>query len=456
VQNVGLNIGSDVTETKRGLVFKAGNLPVPTKTTESSLNYLANKINDDFRPVLYKRPSGKQGLRFAPRPKRSTPSIFIVLHMRMATYSGDYGAGRTLSTFSLLPGEKTVIEIRDYRHREETRTTSESVLDSYSESSMDDLQTTIEERTEQNESSSETDTDSMSADMSVSGGINLGIVKAGADVSGSASSVNTTEEAVSNSVETLDSAVSHHVQTADSSREIEINTDVTTSETSETETTTVRTIENINRSRVLNIVTRQLLQEFFTITYLHDVSFFYSNGYDTSVRRGTLSGLDAFLASILKDQGAIKQVRNQIYIALCNIPDSTGTRTSFIEKAVVKHANCIEPGEGEKAVEYVRKRRDLKQSYRGKSVDGIILRTADRVLRTPAVIMDTVPGGGEALDCLNQQLQQASYIGAHLANAKTEQAIAVIDGIADAEEKARLYNNVFGSCCSTPQGANEE
>ena len=65
-------------------------------------------------------------------------------------------------------------------------------------------------------------------------------------------------------------------------------------------------------------------------------------------------------------------------------------------------------------------------------------------------------GQGEALDCLNQQLQQASYIGAHLANTKTEQAIALIDNIADPEEKARLYNNVFGSCCSTPQDADEE
>jgi hypothetical protein len=456
VQNLGLNLASNVSETRRGVVFKAGNIPVPTKSTEFSVDYLANRINDDFRPVLYKRPSGKQGLRFAPRPKAPQPSIFIVLHMKMATYAGDYGAGTTLKTFSLLPREKTVIEIRDYRHQEETRSSSQSVMDSYSESCMDDLQTTIEERTEKNESSSETDTDSMSADMSVSGGFNLGIVKAGADVSGSASSVNTTEEAVSSSVETLESAVSHHVQTADSARQIEINTDVTTSSTTENETTTIRTLENINSSRVLNFVFRQLLQEFFTLTYLHDVSFYYSNGYDNSVKRGTLGGLDNFLAAILKDEAAIKEVRTQIYITLCNIPDSTGTRTRFIEKVAVKATNCIEPGAGEKEVSYVRKRKDLKQSYRGKTVDGIILRATDRVMRTPAVIVDALMGEGDAHDCFNNQLQQASYVGAHLANAKTEQAMAIIDGIEDPLDKAKLYNSVFGTCCSTPQAETEE
>ena len=78
------------------------------------------------------------------------------------------------------------------------------------------------------------------------------------------------------------------------------------------------------------------------------------------------------------------------------------------------------------------------------------------VVRTPSVIVDALLGQGEALDCYNQQLQAAAYDGAHLANLKLKQAMAVIDAIADPAEKARLYNHVFGTCCPTPQTPTEE
>ena len=124
---------------------------------------------------------------------------------------------------------------------------------------------------------------------------------------------------------------------------------------------------------------------------------------------------------------------------------------SFIERVTEKHGNCIEPKQDDREVSYVRKRRGLKQTYRDKTVNGIILDVTHRVLRTPSVIVDALLGQGESLDCYNQQLQQAAFDGAHLANRKLEQAIAVIDAIADPAEKARLYNHVFGTCCPTPQ-----
>ena len=100
---------------------------------------------------------------------------------------------------------------------------------------------------------------------------------------------------------------------------------------------------------------------------------------------------------------------------------------------------------------YVRKRKDLKQSYEDKTVKGIILDVAQRVLRTPAVIIDALLGQGAALDCYNEELQEAAVVSAQLANRKIDQALALIDAITDPAEKAQLYNNVFGTCCSTPQ-----
>jgi hypothetical protein len=250
---------------------------------------------------------------------------------------------------------------------------------------------------------------------------------------------------------TLNSAVDHHVQTADTQRQIEINTDVTSTAISETETTTTRTLENINRSRVLNFVFRQLLQEYYTLTYLDDVSLIYSNGYDTSRKIGSLSSMGALLKSVLIDAKIVESVRNDIYVHLCNIADYTGTRVSFIEKVTEKHSNCIEPSRQDKPVTYVRKRKELTQSYKDKAVNGIILDVTHRVLRTPAVIIDALLGQGAALDCYNEELQEAAVVAAQLANRKIDQALALIDAIVDPAEKARLYNNVFGTCCSTPQ-----
>jgi hypothetical protein len=454
--NAGLNFTAVEPPTSSGVRFKAGNIQVSTKSANFAAEYAANKIAEGFRPQLYRRASGKQGLVFQPRPKRARPAIYLVMKMRAASYLGDYGAGQTLSTFSLLPGEKTVIQIRDYRHNETTKGSSQSVLDSYSESAMEDLQTTIEASTSTGVESSETDTESMSAHAGYGLGIDLGFIKLGEDIGGEAASVNTMTEAVSQQVSTLNSAVSHHVQTADTQRQIEINTDVTSTEVSETETTTTRTLENINRSRVLNFVFRQLLQEYYTLTYLDDVSLMYSNGYDTSRKTGSLSSMGNLLKAVLIDAKTVESVRNDIYVHLCNISDYTGTRVSFIEKVNDKYGNCIEPAQSERPVAYVRKRKGLQQGYRDKTVNGIILDVTHRVLRTPSVIVDALLGRGEALDCYNQHLQEAAVDGAHLANRKQEQAIAVIDGIADSAERAQLYNHVFGTCCPTPQTAVEE
>ncbi|HUU36245.1 MAG TPA: hypothetical protein VMW48_19405 [Vicinamibacterales bacterium] len=453
IMNTGLNFTTEEVATSSGVKFKAANLTVSTQTASFATEYAANKIAAGYRPQLVRRATGKQALVFQRRPKKAQPAIYLVMRMKMASYLGNYGAGLTLSTFSLLPGEKTTIQVRDYRHDETTKATSQSVLDSYSESAMEDLQTTVEMSTASSVETSETDTDSMAAHAGGEVGVNLGIVKIGGDAGAEASSVNTTTEAVSQQVNTLNNAVDHHVQTADTQRQIEIKTDVTETSISETETTTTRQLENINRSRVLNFVFRQLLQEYYTITYLDNVTLVYSNGYDTTRKTGTLSSLDNLLRAVLVDEKTVAKVRNDIYVHLCNIPDYTGTRTSFIEQVVEKHANCIDPKAEDKPVSYVRKRRGLEQQYQERTVDGIILDVTHRILRTPSVIVDALLGQGAALDCYNQELQDAAVVAAQLANRKTEQAVALIDGITDPEEKARLYNHVFGTCCPTAQDA---
>jgi len=111
--------------------------------------------------------------------------------------------------------------------------------------------------------------------------------------------------------------------------------------------------------------------------------------------------------------------------------------------------NCISGDE--ETFSYVRKRADLSQEYRGKTVPGIIMDVTHRMIKTPAVVVDALLGQGEALDCYNNELQGAAVVKAKLENNELQQAIDVITGISDPAEKANLYKKVFTDCCDVPQ-----
>src|SRR5699024_9899570 len=141
---------------------------------------------------------------------------------------------------------------------------------------------------------------------------------------------------VQNQVKDLVNSVNHHVSKADSSRQIDVNTESSSTSISEIEETIVRELENINKSRVLHFVFRQLLQEYFSITYLDDVSFVYYNGYPESKRTVKLDQLQGLLSDVLINDEAVGNIQNQIYTYLCNIFDYEGNPTSFIEKVEEK------------------------------------------------------------------------------------------------------------------------
>ena len=452
IETLGLNLQARDPKTGGdGLRIQTTHIPVKTTEIEETTKFLAEKIVDGYMPVTTKRISGKESIRFFKRPKQANPCIYMMMHMRMASYLGDYGAGQTIKTFTLLPGETTTISVKSYESSTETSSEAQSVLDSYSENTTDELQTTIENSTNQTSSFSETDTDTMSVHTEASGGVNLGIVDVGGSAGGELSSVNTTEEALENQVSSLESAVDSHTQTVDTKRQVEVNTETSTTTTSGSEQSITRTLENINRSRVLNFVFRQLQQEYFTITYLNDVSFIFDNGFPHRRKKATISSVGNLLKEVMVPN-AVDKALNQIYRHLCNIPDFEGNQTSFIEEVKVGAKNCINPDKGSENYSYVRKRADLSQTYRDKTVKGVILNVKHRILRTPSVIVDALLGQGEALDCYNDELQKAANKAAHLENDVSEQAIGIINDLPSATEKAELYQSVFGKGTEDEEG----
>ncbi len=131
---------SNLLEKKSSLDETAGNSVAGFDASD-----IVKQLEKGHRPIIIRQFSGKPRILFLPRPKTPTPTIAIVLHYKTCSYLGNYGAGKTLKSFSLLPGEKTTISIKTYKQTEETKKKSENILDSFSESSADDLQTYVEE-----------------------------------------------------------------------------------------------------------------------------------------------------------------------------------------------------------------------------------------------------------------------------------------------------------------------
>ena len=88
-------------------------------------------------------------------------------------------------------------------------------------------------------------------------------------------------------------------------------------------------------------------------------------------------------------------------------------------------------------------------------INGVILNVQRNTLRTDSVIADALMGQGEALDCFNQQAQNAIAVGENLKNLELMQKIALIEGITDPEQKAALYKKVFGECCGCSSSSSQ-
>lgn len=421
---------------------------------------MVDKIKEGYMPVLKLRFSRLPEILYLPRPLKADPQLSIVLHLKMCSYLGDYGAGRTLNTFSLLPGEKTTITIRSYLYKEEIKSQAQNVLDSYSESSAEDLQTSVENEVEHATSMSKSESHSKTGNWKAGGsaGINLGFFKIGGGGGGGGSSSTSTSvnEAIQTQVSILTSSTSRHTSRADSLREVEVNTSTKSTQVTESEELIVRELENPNDSRVLNFVFRQLLQEFISLTYVHDVSFVYSNGFPSQRKSSKLSGLEDMLREVLVNEAAVKKVKEQLYTQLCSILDHEGKMHALIEKVAHKLGNCIGTGNRQENLEYVRVKAGLKQTYRGKTVNGIILDATHRVIRTPSLVVDALLGQGEALDCYNTRIYDETATQARLKNEILKQAMEVINGISDPVEKAKLYQMVFGNGAGEPDPEAEE
>ena len=356
--------------------------------------------------------------------KRTTevkPAFLLVETYRLASYLGSYGAGRVIQTFSLLPGERTTISIRTFRKTEEERKQASSILDSFTEESATDFERTIENEQSDKEAYEKSFEYHSEAEAQASWGWGEARVKGG--VKGGTNSAR--EEFAKNTT----SATDKHAQKASAKREVEVDTSYEARDVQEEEKSTEREIENINRSRTLNSVFRQMNQEFVTIASLVDVRVAFFNGFAESRDEVTLPELDSLLETYVRAEDR-DRVRADIHASLGSILDYEGTvHTDFVEEREIDEAN-----------RYHRVRTEKTSTYSDPvtgteiTVPGIIVSATKNSMRTDGVLVEALLGTNSALDPYSEQLQEHE-VGQREAELANEQAAA--DQMALANEAIR-------------------
>lgn len=460
--------------------------------------------------------------KYVAEPPQATPRIIVLEEYTTTAYLGNYGAGRIIKTFSLYPGERTTISVRTYKDIASLSSQSKNVLDSFSESSATALDELMQREQGNLESTSgtsagsgssfttSTDTRNSTKSFGVKGGLDLGFASIGGGYGKSMSEASTSTGGMSSShsynqtasrmsnMNTLASSLNKHVQQSNAARQIDVNTTTSSSVSQGEETATVRELQNVNLNNTLNITYRQLLQEYTVITHLSNVRFAYTNGYPESFTVVDLSDLPNMLLDIIDTTGApgrIEEVLCELLSPYCNVLNYQDTVKQFVSKLPLTNTDCLQFGCTPPANEYLlRINPQCIDTYTDGVVDievkGVILKVQKQTLQTSSMIADALLGRGDALDCFNQNAQNASNISAYTAALQgmqrlgdsiqttannqlfadqqlelgtkqldmAEKKLAVVDqqmdvvtGIVDPVEKATHYKKVFGDCCDVPQ-----
>jgi hypothetical protein len=423
--------------------------PVSIGNTGANIDEISAEIKSGRVPFVHRRMGGFQSVISTIKPPTLPKGkIFVIEEYTTASFLGDYGAGQTLSTFSLLPDEKTTITMRTFESSTEKKTRSENVLDSFSESSANEMENSLENEnlTSNDSATSDSKTNSVSLEVSAK-------IKAVVDISAQASHTSSKNSTASRAANTraLGRALEKHVQNSNSNREVAINQASESTVTTETEQTIVRELVNPNKSRVLNFVFRQLLQEYITITYLSNIRIAFCNGYPESFKIVDLEDVDTLLEEFIKSTHIVS-VRNEILKHYCKVFNYQNELKDFIETVTVNYGACLPGATGSET--FWRIKPNLQDIYSREGgleikVRGVILNVQTNILRTPSVIADALLGQGEALDCFNTRLQDTAAVKAYLDNAATLQQMDAIASIDNPVEKAAAYKKVFGDCCTS-------
>jgi hypothetical protein len=353
------------------------------------------------RLVAGRTETGEYAYRFLPAPDHCEPGLVLVEHYRLTSFPARYGPGRTLKTFSLLPGENTTIRVSTYKRSAESLQKTASILDSTNTETETEFARTV--NSEQSNQSNASKSFEYRAEAEAQGQATWGWGSASAKVSGGVSgdAKSAREEFSKN----LTNAVSQNAARASSRRDVQIDTSMDVKLEQGEEEAIERTLQNINVSRTLNFVFRQMNQEYITLLHLVDVRVAFFNGHAESRDEVPLAELDRLLGDCVRPDRVVR-VRDGILAALQTITDHRGEAQPDFIRTVTTTA-----GDDGTPATYAQVNTDFVSSWTGPDgheyvVPGIIVAVDRHTLRTDGVIVDSFLGEGDALDDYSTGLQE--------------------------------------------------
>ena len=415
---------------------------------------LAARVAQGQRVVETRTLNGDPRYELRAPPAPGKPRFAIIHQCRLSSFLGEYGAGRTVSTFSLLPGEKHDIEIKTYKRTKTKATESSSILDSYEEETADEFQSDL---TQESSTSSAIESSlAVSADVQASATWGWGSANASAGVDSSSSSKR--EDFAKN----VASTTQKHAAKAAAKRQVEVNTTNET-ETEEGEERAIkRTLENINVGRTLNFVLRQMNQVFVSVLAVTDVRLGFANGQPGHYQEFTLAELDDFLDQHVQPAARDKVkvlVWNALFLsfdwraelkplveAMALAPVAAGGLLTDASTAPAKdplqasfwrfphHATTLDRTRDGVAV----------------TVPGVVLAVTHSILPTDGVIVEALLGQGNALDAYSLGLQVEAVREKLAANDRAQLEAEIgrskLKAVADGDgPRAELLQRLFPS-----------
>ncbi|MFN3317084.1 MAG: hypothetical protein ACK40K_09750, partial [Raineya sp.] len=252
--------------------------------------------------------------------------LVVIEEYKTVSFLGNYGAGKTLKTFTMLPGEETTIAIRTYREESSTQSRSDNVVDSFSESSAKEMEKLLE--TENSNSTQDSTQKSKSANVSLS------FPKIGGGASASKSSQSVRQA----NTKSLSKALEKSVENSNSSRNVSVNTSSSITAKEGEEETVTRRLKNVNQSCTLNVVFRQLLQEYITITYLDNIKVGFANGHPELDDIVPIEELDSLLKRYISEKD-IYLIENSFSLKNIKKPYLVIERSRNANKVLLKSNN---------------------------------------------------------------------------------------------------------------------
>lgn len=400
-------------------ILRNQNLNALTKSANSSIS----KKKELVEVVSV---NGSVETKIGLKPEEIPPALYIVETYKLSNFLGDYGAGKVINTFTLLPGEKTKISIKSYKNSSTVSKESSSIFDSYKTEVEDAFETSVQSENTDKSTEEETFGYHVEAEAEASWGV------ASASVSGGVEG--TSNSARETFAKNMESTTNKHANKASAQRDITINSSSETTVNEGEETALERIIENINTDRTLNFVFRQMNQEFISVLHLIDVKIGYYNGYPDTKMEVSIADIDQLLDYSVKDNGDKMKIKEEIFNALTKIVDYKGeVHTDFIvENRDFKfwHVN--------------RKKKTVVDGVKV-PIEGIVLMHSKNVMRTDGIIVEALLGQSDAHSPFtslekekNQLLKDASIRSLNL---KNELMSLFINGLK--ESNSELTKNIL-------------